>query len=104
MFSFVCSWVSFLLVWFLVCSFCCSLSNSRKFGTKFPKIFERTDVFDRGLSAFGMGLLPFAQAPTSQAANDTGPGPLNTQPDRKSTRLNSSHRCSSYAVFCLKKK
>src|SRR5437879_10715309 len=22
--------------------------------------------------------------------------------DRKSTRLNSSHRCSSYAVFCLK--
>src|SRR5437879_1376932 len=26
------------------------------------------------------------------------------QGDRKSTRLNSSHRCSSYAVFCLKKK
>src|SRR5437763_2870223 len=26
------------------------------------------------------------------------------QPDRKSTRLNSSHRCISYAVFCLKKK
>src|SRR5437763_8257425 len=25
-------------------------------------------------------------------------------PDRKSTRLNSSHRCISYAVFCLKKK
>src|SRR5437762_10248831 len=24
--------------------------------------------------------------------------------DRKSTRLNSSHRCTSYAVFCLKKK
>src|SRR5437879_10319448 len=28
--------------------------------------------------------------------------PLNR--DRKSTRLNSSHRCISYAVFCLKKK
>src|SRR5437763_1421612 len=26
------------------------------------------------------------------------------QSDRKSTRLNSSHRCISYAVFCLKKK
>src|SRR5437764_3697221 len=26
------------------------------------------------------------------------------KPDRKSTRLNSSHRCNSYAVFCLKKK
>src|SRR5437762_10775298 len=27
-----------------------------------------------------------------------------TEADRKSTRLNSSHRCISYAVFCLKKK
>src|SRR5437762_7203325 len=27
-----------------------------------------------------------------------------TWADRKSTRLNSSHRCISYAVFCLKKK
>src|SRR5207248_7849317 len=27
-----------------------------------------------------------------------------TGQDRKSTRLNSSHRTSSYAVFCLKKK
>jgi len=27
-----------------------------------------------------------------------------TLSDRKSTRLNSSHRCISYAVFCLKKK
>src|SRR5437762_9264835 len=31
------------------------------------------------------------------------PAPLATG-DRKSTRLNSSHRCISYAVFCLKKK
>src|ERR1017187_10238718 len=29
------------------------------------------------------------------------PKPANT--DRKSTRLNSSHRCTTYAVFCLKK-
>src|SRR5436189_3500420 len=29
---------------------------------------------------------------------------LHVQADRKSTRLNSSHRCISYAVFCLKKK
>src|SRR5437762_773242 len=29
---------------------------------------------------------------------------LSGSEDRKSTRLNSSHRCSSYAVFCLKKK
>src|SRR5437762_9226394 len=30
--------------------------------------------------------------------------PKPTPRDRKSTRLNSSHRCISYAVFCLKKK
>src|SRR5207248_7936949 len=35
-------------------------------------------------------------------ANDTNP--LVTVKDRKSTRLNSSHRTISYAVFCLKKK
>src|SRR2546422_3517674 len=32
----------------------------------------------------------------------SAPNPLN--PDRKSTRLNSSHGYISYAVFCLKKK
>src|SRR5438094_4088706 len=37
--------------------------------------------------------------------NDTG-ATLNvgTGTDRKSTRLNSSHRTTTYAVFCLKKK
>src|SRR6266516_5587316 len=46
------------------------------------------------------------------SAGTTGTEPRNraissTQPhsgDRKSTRLNSSHRTISYAVFCLKKK
>src|SRR2546422_10231642 len=32
------------------------------------------------------------------------PRAATTQPDRKSTRLNSSHGYISYAVFCLKKK
>src|SRR5437764_9291528 len=37
--------------------------------------------------------------------NGTGSaGNRSTPLDRKSTRLNSSHRCISYAVFCLKKK
>src|SRR5437764_5050590 len=31
-------------------------------------------------------------------------GTEGSESDRKSTRLNSSHRCISYAVFCLKKK
>src|SRR5437867_9842189 len=37
-----------------------------------------------------------AQAPSQEVAAPHG--------DRKSTRLNSSHRTISYAVFCLKKK
>src|SRR5438445_6305724 len=32
------------------------------------------------------------------------PKPVRDEPDRKSTRLNSSHANISYAVFCLKKK
>src|SRR5208337_4360546 len=37
--------------------------------------------------------------PAARRWRRAGPGT-----DRKSTRLNSSHRCISYAVFCLKKK
>src|SRR3712207_7087272 len=33
-----------------------------------------------------------------------GRPPSSSKPDRKSTRLNSSHANISYAVFCLKKK
>src|SRR2546422_4220826 len=36
--------------------------------------------------------------------SDRGQGPARALPDRKSTRLNSSHGYISYAVFCLKKK
>src|SRR5947209_9250953 len=35
---------------------------------------------------------------------DCDPASLEPRRDRKSTRLNSSHANSSYAVFCLKKK
>src|SRR5437762_3585547 len=35
---------------------------------------------------------------------DEAEGRTRRRRDRKSTRLNSSHRCISYAVFCLKKK
>src|SRR5690625_6433387 len=49
---------------------------------------------------------PYADAVTGAPHADTagtaaGPGPLDVA-DRKSTRLNSSHVASSYAVFCLK--
>src|SRR5437879_10524250 len=52
--------------------------------------------------------LPISAAATF-ARNAATTNPIGTPPssigtDRKSTRLNSSHRCISYAVFCLKKK
>src|SRR3989454_9203306 len=39
-----------------------------------------------------------------QARNERVHDPFQAHPDRKSTRLNSSHLVISYAVFCLKKK
>src|SRR5471032_3451033 len=44
-----------------------------------------------------------ARSRPGRAAISTAPRPT-TSPDRKSTRLNSSHITNSYAVFCLKKK
>src|SRR5438105_8606505 len=50
-----------------------------------------------------------ARAATRIDGDHSGPPPSGAdaeeeRPDRKSTRLNSSHEWISYAVFCLKKK
>src|SRR5437762_8297348 len=49
---------------------------------------------------------PFAASSAGPPAGNLGSLQDSSQPpgrgDRKSTRLNSSHRCISYAVFCLK--
>src|SRR5258708_26785075 len=42
-------------------------------------------------------------APRSRRSSPARSG-FSRRPDRKSTRLNSSHQIISYAVFCLKKK
>src|ERR1017187_10718494 len=55
-------------------------------------------------------LFPYTTLFRSETVTFTKPGPYRVvvdaypNTDRKSTRLNSSHRCISYAVFCLKKK
>src|SRR5438094_6309825 len=46
---------------------------------------------------------PAVSVPWKASAN-SGRFGMNRPRDRKSTRLNSSHRTISYAVFCLKKK
>src|SRR5437764_11512900 len=54
---------------------------------------DRGLVLARGMTTQQLGLEYFAKRNTGSGGRD-----------RKSTRLNSSHRCISYAVFCLKKK
>src|ERR1017187_10722021 len=56
-------------------------------------LFPYTTLF-RSLSTLIIGSSPLAPDPALYRPRTT---------DRKSTRLNSSHRCISYAVFCLKK-
>src|SRR5437763_7604347 len=51
----------------------------------------------------GSSIIPTQRAPTSLLFSSSHTAPRRRR-DRKSTRLNSSHRCISYAVFCLKKK
>src|SRR5437762_14164350 len=55
--------------------------------------FSDGRVFEKGVASARL----YARLPQWQADGDKSR-------DRKSTRLNSSHRCISYAVFCLKKK
>src|SRR5436189_4529703 len=57
----------------------------------------------RGLPMTKVTLCSRSPRRTSILTGVSGRMRLNTL-DRKSTRLNSSHRCISYAVFCLKKK
>src|SRR2546428_7274777 len=57
-------------------------------------------------AAAGFSSLPpagFASLPVGGFASLAGTA-FEAKPDRKSTRLNSSHDQISYAVFCLKKK
>src|SRR5437879_7815222 len=51
-----------------------------------------------------VSLLYFTALIPETLAQSAFTGVVRDQRDRKSTRLNSSHRCISYAVFCLKKK
>src|SRR5438034_2763774 len=68
-------------------------------------LFPYTTLFRSGRTAAAAA--PVAAAPVAAAPVAAVPPPLPTpspSPDRKSTRLNSSHTVISYAVFCLKKK
>src|SRR3712207_9400972 len=74
-------------------------------------LHDALPIYMRGLLGWGTD----TPTPTAQPPDRFHPPPGNSardgrllrvhaDPDRKSTRLNSSHANISYAVFCLKKK
>src|SRR5437763_6865591 len=67
------------------------------------RIFTRvgaSDELSRGQSTFMVEMTEAANILNNATARSLVI--LDHERDRKSTRLNSSHRCISYAVFCLK--
>src|SRR2546427_4788141 len=56
------------------------------------------ELRDRAAEALALRLLQ------REPGDEHAGGAVRSDPDRKSTRLNSSHSQISYAVFCLKKK
>src|SRR5207247_10011606 len=65
---------------------------------------ERRNVIQCVPVVHGLGLVGFALVFGGQLVAQLTGRPSVSHPDRKSTRLNSSHEWISYAVFCLKKK
>src|SRR5215510_15326059 len=76
--------------------------SSRRRHTRWPRDWS-SDVCSSDLDAAGGGTRP---RPKPRGAVRPGMSGVASPvyPDRKSTRLNSSHVAISYAVFCLKKK
>src|SRR5207249_11624167 len=73
-----------------------------------PSYYHAADVFvlpTRELEGFGLVTVEALACGTPVLGTPVGATPevLSGLEDRKSTRLNSSHVSSSYAVFCLKK-
>src|SRR2546427_11841612 len=94
------------MLWFRIGRFCLRLSV-RLFATSFFFFFNdtaTTEIYTLSLH----DALPICRcgAPSRTAARERCRASLSLlpTPDRKSTRLNSSHSQISYAVFCLKKK
>src|SRR3712207_6958298 len=82
-------------------------SDGRSWGTAFATVRHALEVATPGKQIWvAAGTYQEAATTTDGPNNGAGKLPymLTIKPDRKSTRLNSSHANISYAVFCLKKK
>src|SRR5438552_13833212 len=69
--------------------------------TLFRSLEVAVGQLERGVAVDVVAQLEHRRRADRRGHGHRHPSPL---PDRKSTRLNSSHQITSYAVFCLKKK
>src|SRR3712207_8331784 len=69
------------------------ISSSRRFSSNTTSPGSRPDRRTR----------PYLTRPSNSPTTRSSSQAKSARPDRKSTRLNSSHANISYAVFCLKK-
>src|SRR3712207_7555559 len=87
---------------------CWSVSQGVGFYCFFFNDTATTEIYTLSLhDALPISLGAAAQATCALVSSSAGPiatAAPKGRPDRKSTRLNSSHANISYAVFCLKKK
>src|SRR2546430_5646080 len=83
----------------------CFFFSSRRRHTRFDCDWS-SDVCSSDLAKrhAGKGIAVAAAGVAAAAIITTAASAANSGQERKSTRLNSSHRQISYAVFCLKKK
>src|ERR1017187_9012043 len=94
-------------------SACCAPSTAARTGAFSTIFISRAPRYLTWRFKMGSCALPHSAAASSPSSNQPAPpSPFvpsttlrleSSATDRKSTRLNSSHRCISYAVFCLKK-
>src|SRR5437762_3423495 len=86
------------------CLYCASV-HARHAATYSKREADVQRLLDAGVTAdLGERWNAIVAASVALTATPSTFGPEHVDRDRKSTRLNSSHRCISYAVFCLKKK
>src|SRR5437879_13759728 len=87
-----------LIVFSFLCFFFFLMIRRPPRSTLFPytTLFRSMVIGDILISLEGKPITQLENVQSHLSGEDIG--------DRKSTRLNSSHRCISYAVFCLKKK
>src|SRR6478752_1108692 len=94
----------------VICRLALPLARSVRYGLRVTSVVrESTDVVSVYLAGRRLDRMPLRAGQFLNVRFLDGPGwtranpfSVSAAPDRKSTRLNSSHGYISYAVFCLK--